>query len=318
MHRDARLTPTGRRIMIEPIAAGPPQAHVAQQTSVSRATVSKWRRRPLAEGDAGMRDRSSKPHRSPPRTSKRVEERVCRLRRSKRQGATDGRDAHRRARVDGAQDPGPPRPRPARPDRSPDRTRHPPLRTRPSGRADPSRRRQSRRDPARRRLAGPRPRPGRERPGRLHVPALRGRRPLAGCLCRSPRRRTSRNAGRAPVSNPGPVPGPRHDHRRRDVGQRIELPGPASSPPCRPDGQPGTAAPARTGPRSNGKVERFNGPSPTGSSRSRSDQRTNDDAALTAGSMTTTITATTPPSAAHPHHASTTSVAPTPRLRPWR
>ena len=86
MHRDARLTPTGRRIMVEPIAAGPPQAHVAQQTSVSRATVSKWRRRPLAEGDAGMRNRSSRPRSCPTRTSKRVEERVCRLRRSKRRG----------------------------------------------------------------------------------------------------------------------------------------------------------------------------------------------------------------------------------------
>ena len=86
MHRDARLTPTGRRIMIEPIAAGMPQAHVAQQTLVSRATVSKWRRRRLAESDAGMRDRSSRPRSCPTRTPKRVEARVCRLGRSKRRG----------------------------------------------------------------------------------------------------------------------------------------------------------------------------------------------------------------------------------------
>jgi len=52
---------------------------------------------------------------------------------------------------------------------------------------------------------------------------------------------------------------------------------------------------------------------PTNSStRSRSDQKTNAAADLTAGSTTTTITATTPPSAGHPHHASTTSVATTP------
>ena len=230
MHRDARLAPTGRRIMVEPIAAGPPQAHVAQQTSVSGATVSKWRRRRPAEGDAGMRDRSSKPHRSPPRhaeTGRRTGVSAASVEAS---GATDGRDAHRRARVDGARDPGPLRPQPARPDRPPDRTRHPRPRTRPSGPADPSRHQENRRDPARR-LAGPRPRPGRERPGRLHVPALRGRRPLAGGPCRSPRRPTSRNAGRVPVSNPGPVPGPCHDRRRRDVGHRIELPGPAFSPP---------------------------------------------------------------------------------------
>ena len=126
MHRDARLTPTGRRIMVEPIAAGPPQAHVAQQTSVSRATVSKWWRRRLAEGDAGMRDRSSRPRSCPTRTSKRVEAGVS-VASVKASGATeDGRDAHRRARVNGARDPGPPRPRPARPDRPPDRTRRPP------------------------------------------------------------------------------------------------------------------------------------------------------------------------------------------------
>ena len=85
-HRNARLTPTGRRIMIERIAAGTPQAHVAQQMLVSRATVSKWWRRWLAEGDAGLEDRSSRPRSCPTRTSKKVEDRVCRLRRSKRWG----------------------------------------------------------------------------------------------------------------------------------------------------------------------------------------------------------------------------------------
>ena len=85
-HRNARLTPTGRRIMIERIVAGTPQAHVASQMLVSRATVSKWWRRWLAEGDAGLEDRSSRPRRSPTRTARRVEDRVCRLRRSKRWG----------------------------------------------------------------------------------------------------------------------------------------------------------------------------------------------------------------------------------------
>ena len=85
-HRNARLTPTGRKVMIERIVAGTPQAHVAEQMCVSRATVSKWWRRWLAEGDAGLQDRSSRPHRSPARASKRVEDRVCRLRRSKRWG----------------------------------------------------------------------------------------------------------------------------------------------------------------------------------------------------------------------------------------
>ena len=85
-HRNARLTPTGRRIMIERIAAGTPQAHVAAQMLVSRATVSKWWRRWLAEGDKGLQDRSSRPRTSPMQTSRRVEDRVCWLRRSKRWG----------------------------------------------------------------------------------------------------------------------------------------------------------------------------------------------------------------------------------------
>jgi transposase InsO family protein len=72
--------------MIERIAAGTPQAHVAQQMLVSRATVSKWWRRWLAEGDEGLEDRTSRPRTCPTRTSKRLEDRVCRLRRSKRWG----------------------------------------------------------------------------------------------------------------------------------------------------------------------------------------------------------------------------------------
>ncbi len=85
-HGSARLTPTGRRVTIERIVAGTPQAHVAEQMCVSRATASKWWSRWLAEGDADLEDRSSRPHRSPTRSSRRVEDRVCRLRRSKRWG----------------------------------------------------------------------------------------------------------------------------------------------------------------------------------------------------------------------------------------
>ncbi len=85
-HRNARLTPAGRRIMVERVLAGTPQAHVAAQMGVSRATVAKWWKRWLAEGDAGLVDRSSRPLRSPTRTSKRVEERVCGLRRQKKWG----------------------------------------------------------------------------------------------------------------------------------------------------------------------------------------------------------------------------------------
>ncbi len=106
-HRNARLTPTGRRIMIERIAAGTPQAHVAEQMLVSRATVSKWWRRWLAEGDAGREDRSSRPRTCPTQTPRRVEGSGVPVAALEAVGAEDDRDAHRCAGVDGAQDPGP-------------------------------------------------------------------------------------------------------------------------------------------------------------------------------------------------------------------
>ena len=63
-----------------------PQAHVARQMGLSRGTVAKWWHRWLAEGEAGLADRSSRPHRSPRRTDAKIEERICRLRRSTRRG----------------------------------------------------------------------------------------------------------------------------------------------------------------------------------------------------------------------------------------
>lgn len=85
-HRNARLTPAGRRMMIQRIEAGTPQAHVATQMGLSRATVSKWWCRYRTEGVAGLEDRSSRPRRSPTQTPKAVEDRICRLRQSKRWG----------------------------------------------------------------------------------------------------------------------------------------------------------------------------------------------------------------------------------------
>ena len=63
-----------------------PRAHVASQMGPSRGTVAKWWHRYRAEGEPGLADRSSRPHRSPRRTDPKVEERVCRLRRSTRRG----------------------------------------------------------------------------------------------------------------------------------------------------------------------------------------------------------------------------------------
>ena len=51
-----------------------------------RCTVAKWWGRWCTEGEVGLADRFSRHHRSVRRTDRKVEERVCRLRRSTRGG----------------------------------------------------------------------------------------------------------------------------------------------------------------------------------------------------------------------------------------
>ena len=80
------LSPWSRREIVERVLAGTPQATVAEQMGVSRATVSKWVRRWREEGDAGLADRSSRPLRCPRRTPARVEEQILGLRRRRRWG----------------------------------------------------------------------------------------------------------------------------------------------------------------------------------------------------------------------------------------
>jgi transposase InsO family protein len=53
---------------------------------ISRTTAYRWWRRYRTEGLAGLRDRSSRPHRSPNQTPARVEERIVRLRRTRKLG----------------------------------------------------------------------------------------------------------------------------------------------------------------------------------------------------------------------------------------
>ncbi|MGW2207600.1 IS481 family transposase [Streptomyces sp. NPDC001774] len=85
-HRNARLTVFGRRLLVERVRSGRPVAHVAAEMGVSRATAHKWIRRWRAEGDAGLHDRSSRPHATPHRTAAAVEARVCDLRRTRKLG----------------------------------------------------------------------------------------------------------------------------------------------------------------------------------------------------------------------------------------
>ena len=86
MHRNAKLTPAGRRILVERIASGRPAAHVAAEMGVTRKTAYKWWQRWLAEGEAGLQDRSSRPQRSPTRVPTRLERRIERLRHRRKLG----------------------------------------------------------------------------------------------------------------------------------------------------------------------------------------------------------------------------------------
>jgi transposase len=86
VHGNAPMTPRGRMIMIERIAAGRPVAHVAAEMGVSRKTADKWWRRWLADGEVGLEDRSSRPHRCPHQTPARMERRIVRLRQQRKLG----------------------------------------------------------------------------------------------------------------------------------------------------------------------------------------------------------------------------------------
>ncbi|MGW4165301.1 IS481 family transposase, partial [Streptomyces sp. NPDC004788] len=85
-HRNARLTVFGRRLLVERVCSGRPVAHVAAEMGISRATAHKWIRRWRAEGEAGLHDRSSRPHTTPHRTASAMEDRVCELRRARKLG----------------------------------------------------------------------------------------------------------------------------------------------------------------------------------------------------------------------------------------
>ena len=65
MHTLARTTPASRALIAARRAAGLREAVVAEQLGVDRKTVRKWTCRQQLEGASGLRDRSSRPKRSP-------------------------------------------------------------------------------------------------------------------------------------------------------------------------------------------------------------------------------------------------------------
>ncbi|MBT8202888.1 MAG: IS481 family transposase [Acidimicrobiia bacterium] len=87
-HPNAPLTPVGRRRMVDCVLKrGWTVEATAERFQVDAKTVRKWRDRFLAEGEAGLGDRSSRPHRSPNRTPRPLRRRVLHLRRTRRWGA---------------------------------------------------------------------------------------------------------------------------------------------------------------------------------------------------------------------------------------
>lgn len=88
-HANARLTVHGRRLIVDRAQAGWKQSHIAAAMGVSRRCVQRWIGRYRAEGDAGLVDRSSRPHRSPRRTLPELEQLVVALRLRERSGRDD-------------------------------------------------------------------------------------------------------------------------------------------------------------------------------------------------------------------------------------
>jgi transposase InsO family protein len=69
LHRNARLTPRGRRLLVERVCHERiPLIAVAQDVGISTRTACKWVARYRREGLRGLEDRSSAPHRVPHRT----------------------------------------------------------------------------------------------------------------------------------------------------------------------------------------------------------------------------------------------------------
>jgi transposase InsO family protein len=86
-HANAALTPRARLRMAKLIVEESYTCSwAAKMFMVSPRTAAKWARRYRAEGQAGMLDRSSRPHRSPTKTSDAVKRQVVALRWRKRLG----------------------------------------------------------------------------------------------------------------------------------------------------------------------------------------------------------------------------------------
>src|SRR4051794_19362640 len=84
IHRNARLTPHSRAELVRRVLTlRQSPMSVATDMGVSTRTVHKWVVRYLAEGEAGLADRSSRPHRLRRPTPQATVERIEALRRQR-------------------------------------------------------------------------------------------------------------------------------------------------------------------------------------------------------------------------------------------
>ncbi len=85
IHKNARLTPHGRELLIRRVLEeGLRPIEVAQASGVSVRTVYKWLKRFQSEGTSGLNDRSFRPLRSPLATPEALRQQIIELRRSRK------------------------------------------------------------------------------------------------------------------------------------------------------------------------------------------------------------------------------------------
>ena len=80
IHKNAPMTPAGRLRMVQAVMKGEPICSVARRCGTDRKSVRKWVLRYRSEGDPGLCDRSSRPHRSPRSIPRGTAQRVITLR----------------------------------------------------------------------------------------------------------------------------------------------------------------------------------------------------------------------------------------------
>lgn len=86
LHKNARITPSGRMLLVSRMLGGMPAAGAAEAAGVSRRTAFKWKKRFIEAGEAALVDRSSRPHRVPRQTHPDRIGEVLRLRRRREPG----------------------------------------------------------------------------------------------------------------------------------------------------------------------------------------------------------------------------------------